>query len=213
MDTNVTTGQLAGHSYVYQAGNSSSRRVFLLLHGVGADEYDLLGLGRHLDPSAHLLSPRGAVFDEGANRFFRRLPDGSFDSQEVAERAKQLADFITEAKRVHSLDEYEIVAIGFSNGANMAASMLLLEPAAFNSAALLRVKLPLVPPTLPDLHGCRILALSGEQDSIMPRASAEELTALLKEAGADVRHDWVDAGHGLTQVDVERIIEWLSLTR
>lgn len=210
MNTAITSGQIAGHQYVYQVGDPTSTRVLLLLHGVGGDEFDLLPLGRHLDPTAHLLSPRGPIFDEGANRFFHRLSDGSFDAHEVTERVRQLADFITDAKVTHDLGNCEIIAIGFSNGANMAASLLLLEPTTLDGAVLLRVKLPLVPTKNPNLRGHRVLALSGEYDPIMPRDSAVAVTRLLHESGADIRHDWLPAGHQLTQEDIDRTAQWLK---
>lgn len=179
----------------------------LLLHGTGGDETDLLPLGRMISPGSALLSPRGQVLENGMPRFFRRLAEGVFDEADLRRRAVQLADFIAEAR-----DSYDLpapIAVGFSNGANIAAAMLLLQPDALAGAALLRAMVPFRDPAPADLAGRAVLILSGAADPIVPPGEASQLAAMLADAGGRVRHEVLPGGHGLSQGDVSRLTEWL----
>lgn len=184
--------------------------VLLLLHGTGGDENDLMSLGRALHPHAALLSPRGAVLEHGMPRFFRRLAEGVFDQEDLRRRTGDMADFIASARERYSLANRPMVGVGFSNGANMAGSLLLSGTGALQGGALLRAMVPFVPPKAPDLAGVPVLLLEGSQDPLVPRSQAEELAALFKAAGADVTLSWQPAGHQLTPGDVETAARWLQ---
>lgn len=186
------------------------KRVLLLLHGTGGDENDLIPLGRDLAPDAALLSVRGKVLENGMPRFFRRLAEGIFDEDDVIRRAHELADFVGEAAIRYAFDPSRVIALGYSNGANIAAAVLVLRPEALAGAILLRAMVPLVPQTLPDLAGRRVLISSGKQDPIVPRENAERLAAMLRKAGADVTLHFESAGHSLVAGDIETAREWLG---
>ncbi|MCJ8142677.1 alpha/beta hydrolase [Ancylobacter sp. A5.8] len=180
----------------------------LLLHGTGGDENDLLGLGRMVAPGAALLSPRGKVLEGGMPRFFRRLAEGVFDEDDVRARVDELADFIAEARAAYGLPAP--VALGFSNGANIAAAMLLRRPEALAGAVLLRAMVPFKVPPKADASGRRVLLLSGSADPIVPADNAARLAAQLSEAGAEVTHRVLPVGHGLSQADVNLARQWLG---
>jgi phospholipase/carboxylesterase len=186
----------------FEPGADPSLPPVLLLHGTGGDETDLLPLGREIAPSAPLLSPRGNVLEGSMPRFFRRFREGLFDEDDVRRRAGELADFVAEARRAYGLAEP--LALGYSNGANIAAAVLLLHPKALAGAILLRAMAPLAEPPKPDLSGVPVLILSGVNDPIAPRSSAKTLAAALLAAGARVERDDLPAGHGLTQADVTK---------
>ena len=183
-------------------------RPLLLLHGTGGDETDLLPLGRAVAPAAALLSPRGAVLENGMPRFFRRLAEGVFDEADLRRRARDLADFIAGARERYGLPAP--LALGFSNGANIAAALLLLSPGSLAGAALLRPMVPFRETPAADLAGTPVLILSGRADPIVPEAQAERLARDLAAAGAGVDHAVLPAGHGLTGADVERVRDWLA---
>lgn len=182
-------------------------RPLLLLHGTGGDETDLLPLGDLVSPGAALLSPRGQVLEGGMPRFFRRLAEGVFDEADVRRRADDLAGFVAEARAAYGIEAP--VALGFSNGANIAAAVLMRHPGVLAGAALLRAMVPLVAPPAFKLDGTPVLLLSGARDPIVPASNAARLAALLIEAGADLHHETLPSGHGLTQEDVERTAAWL----
>ena len=187
-----------------------SGRTLLLLHGTGGTEDDLLPLGRALDAEAALLSPRGRVLENGMPRFFRRLAEGVFDEQDLIRRTHELADFIEAAAAHYQFDPKQLIALGYSNGANIAGGLLLLRPKALGGAALLRPMVPLVPETLPDLKGVPVLVSVGNQDPIVPAENARELVALLRRAGADVTVCFENAGHGLTEATLASARRWLA---
>jgi phospholipase/carboxylesterase len=186
----------------FEPGADPSRPPVLLLHGTGGDETDLLPLGREIASGAALLSPRGNVLEGDMPRFFRRVREGLFDEDDVRRRAGELATFVDEARRAYGLAQP--FALGYSNGANIAAAVLLLHPKILAGAVLLRAMAPLADPPRSDLSGVPILILSGLSDPIAPRSSAERLAAALAAAGARVERDDLAAGHGLTQEDVTR---------
>jgi predicted esterase len=184
--------------------------ALLLLHGTGGNEDDLLPLGRALAPEWALLSPRGKILEGGAPRFFRRLAEGVFDVDDLIARTHELADFVEAAAPAYGIDPGRVVAVGYSNGANIAASLMLLRPGVLAGGVLLRAMVPLEPDPLPDLSGTKAIVLSGRQDRMIPAASAQRLPGLLREAGADVDVHLEDTGHGLTQNDLAASRAWLA---
>lgn len=194
--------------HVFERGSDPDRPPLLLLHGTGGDERDLLPLGRAVAPGASLLSPRGKVLEGAAPRFFRRLAEGVFDEADLTGRTHELADFVEDARRRHGLPAP--IALGFSNGANIAASLLLLRPEALAGAALLRAMPPFRDQPRVDLGGKPVLLLSGLMDPIMPAAASARLAEAFAAAGADVRHQALPAGHGLTQADIAQLSDWLA---
>jgi len=192
----------------FQPGSVAGATPLLLLHGTGGDENDLLPLGTALSPGAALLSPRGRVLEHGMPRFFRRLAEGMFDEDDVRRRAAELGDFVAEARQRYGLEAP--VAVGFSNGANIAAALLLLQPGVLSGAVLLRAMVPLSQPPAADLTGTPVLMLSGVADPIVPAANAARLAAQLSDAGADVTHRTLPVGHQLSQADVTLSRDWLA---
>ena len=186
-----------------------SARTLLLLHGTGGDENDLIPVGRALDPEAALLSPRGKVLENGMPRFFRRLAIGVFDEEDLIRRTHELADFIELASEQYRFDRQNLRAVGYSNGANIAASLLLLRPEALGGAALLRPMLPLIPEKLPVLKGLPVLIAAADHDTIAPPGGALELATLLRNAGADLTVSFENAGHGLTDETITTVKRWL----
>jgi phospholipase/carboxylesterase len=180
----------------------------LLLHGTGGDENDLLQLGAMVSPNSALLSPRGRVYENGMPRFFRRLAEGVFDEEDVRRRALELADFVEEARLRHGIDRP--VALGYSNGANIAAALMLLRPGTLAGAALLRAMVPLSDPPHPDLSGVPVLIASGKVDPIVPASNSARLAAMLRDAGADVSHQALRVGHQLSQTDLAMVRDWLA---
>lgn len=184
------------------------------MHGTGGNENDLLPLGRQLDPKAALLSPRGKVLEHGMiPRFFRRLAEGVFDVEDLEFRTNELADFVEKASKAYGFDARKVMAIGYSNGANIAASILLLRPETLSGAILFRAMVPLVPDRLPGLSGKRVFMSSGLQDPIATKHQAETLSKMLRQAGADVDLEWQDSGHELIEEDVKTARQWLEHTR
>jgi phospholipase/carboxylesterase len=190
----------AAPTFVHKFEPGANPPPVLLLHGTGGDESDLLPLGRVIAPGAALLSPRGKVLENGMPRFFRRLREGVFDEEDLRRQAHALADFIEEMRKVHRLAAP--VAVGFSNGANMAAAVLLLHPRALDGAILIRAMVPLSNPPAADLSGKPVLILSGATDPIAAPENAARLATLLMAAGADVDHEILSASHGMIQQDM-----------
>ena len=184
--------------------------TLLLLHGTGGSEHDLLPLGEALAPGAGMLSPRGKVLERGMPRFFRRLAEGVLDEADLRVRAAELAEFVGRAAATYGFDPRSVVAAGFSNGANIAAGMLLLHPGVLAGAILFRAMVPLEPDVQPDLAGTGVLLAAGRRDAMMPRGHPERLARMLRDAGADVTLAWRDAGHELTADDVDEASAWLA---
>ncbi|PZO82601.1 MAG: phospholipase [Micavibrio aeruginosavorus] len=184
--------------------------VLLLLHGTGGDEHDLVGLGQSVAPGSPILSVRGKVLENGMPRFFKRLAEGVFDQEDLKFRTKELVDFIDEARTEYDLSGTPVIALGYSNGANIAASILLSYPHALQGAVLLRAMIPFEPQNAPDLPGKKILMLSGLMDQIIPPDNSKRLSELLKAAGADVEFTMRPAGHALIQSDYADTKNWLS---
>jgi phospholipase/carboxylesterase len=191
------------------AQETPPRRVLLLLHGTGGNENDMIPLGRDLDPSAALLSLRGNVLENGMPRFFRRLAEGVFDEEDVIRRANELADFVAVAAAKYSFDPASLTAVGYSNGANTAAAVLLLRPGVLTRSILFRAMVPLTPATQPGLANTRVLICSGKHDPIVPVENAERLAAMLRQAGADVTLRFEEVGHQLVFAEIADAKNWL----
>ena len=184
--------------------------ALLLLHGTGGDENDLLPVGRMLDERAALLSPRGRVLEHGMPRFFRRLAEGVFDQEDLVNRTRELAEFIEHAVNEYDIDPRRLFAVGFSNGANIAASLLLTYPRLLDGAILLRAMVPFEPERTPDLSGTPVYLAAGRSDPLVPPENTERLARLLREAGADITLDWQPGGHGIGRAEVEAARDWLA---
>ena len=204
----MTTITALSFVHRFEPATASSRPPLLLLHGTGGDETDLLPLGRAIAPGAALLSPRGQVLENGMPRFFRRLAEGVFDEADLRRRANDLADFIETAR-----DAYDLaapIAVGFSNGANIAAALLVLRPDVLAGAVLLRAMVPFAGNPSVDLAGKPVLLVSGANDPIIPPDNTARLAAQLADAGAEVDSRVLPGGHGLVQSDVTMATEWLA---
>jgi len=184
--------------------------TLLLLHGTGGNESDLLSLGPMLLPGANVLSPRGNVSENGAPRYFRRLAEGVFDIEDLIARTHELADFVGAAARQYGFDAANVIAVGYSNGANIASSMMMLRPGAFAGGILLRPMVPLEPEAAVDLTGTPVYLGAGRMDPIVPVDNVSRLAELLEGYGASVTLTWQPAGHNLTREDVVSAKAWLS---
>ena len=196
----------------YQPPSAPGLPTLLMLHGTGGTEHDLVPMAADLLPGAGVLSPRGKVLERGMPRFFRRLAEGVFDLDDLRQRTAELADFIGEAATHYRFDPARVTAIGFSNGANIAASLLLLAPQALERAVMFRAMVPLEPDPLPSLPGTPALISNGRVDPLVPVAETERLAALLTSAGATVAVHWHQAGHQLVHDDLTRASAWLQTT-
>jgi predicted esterase len=161
-------------------------------------------------PGAAVLSPRGKVLEGSMPRFFRRLAEGVFDLDDLKFRTAELADFVVSAGERYKFDLKRMIGVGFSNGANIAASLLLLRPGVLHKAVLLRVMVPVVPDPLPVLSGRSVLILNGQRDPLVPVKETQRLASLLRTAGADVSVMMQPAGHQLTQEDIAEAKDWLQ---
>ena len=201
-----------GFVHVFKPAQSAGAPTLLLLHGTGGDENDMVPLGG-LAPGAALLSPRGKVLENGMPRFFRRLSEGVFDVDDVKVRAGELAAFVTAAAAHYKFDPSRVIAMGFSNGANIASATLLLHPGVLKGAILLRAMVPLEPDPVPKLEGARVLISNGRIDPIVSPEETERLARILQRAGADVEVHWQPAGHQLMPSDFAVVKTWLQSLR
>ena len=199
-------------THVYEAGAEQNARTLLLLHGTGGNENDLLEVGRSLDPSANLLSPRGKVLERGMPRFFRRLAEGVFDEKDLIARTHELADFVQAAREKYRFDADKVIAVGFSNGANIGGALMLLRPETLSGAALWRPMVPLVPEKAPDLKGRRLLLTHGGFDTMVGEAQRRELERMFRTYGAAVQSETYPTGHALTPQDILTTQRWLRET-
>jgi predicted esterase len=199
-----------GFVHRYVPSPSGSPLTLLLLHGTGGNEGDLLHLGRELSPGAALLSPRGRVLENEMPRFFRRLAEGVFDINDLTEQTHALARFVEGASKAYGFRPDRVVAVGYSNGANIAGSALILHPGTLAGAVLFRPMVPFMPETPPDLSRKPILILAGARDNLVPREETERLANLLKRAGADVTLSWALATHAITGDEVAAGTKWLA---
>lgn len=196
-----------GFVHVYEDG--SSPLTLLLLHGTGGDERALLSIGRQLAPNAKLLSPRGKVMEGTLTRFFRRLAEGVFDVEDLIFRTGEMAEFVRKAAEHYGFDAKSVVAVGYSNGANVAGALMLLHPDVLAGAVLLRPMVPLLPETLPSLEGRSVLVAAGDRDELIPNDQPEALAKMLEQAGADVTLRWEPATHKLTGRELDDATAWV----
>jgi phospholipase/carboxylesterase len=199
------------YQHLFQPGSDPAAPPLLLLHGTGGNERDLLPLAAALSPGSAVLSPRGDVSEGGALRFFARLAEGVFDPAEVTRRTHALADFVAAATTEHGIDRTRLLAVGFSNGANIAATLLQLRPEALGGAVLLRAMVVLDQAAAPgSLAGKRVLLVNGARDPLVPPDHPGRLAALLRAGGAEATITLMPHGHGLTQADLAAAKTWLS---
>ena len=204
----LATMKLLDYTYGFHAGTDG--QTLLLLHGVGGDENDMTQVGQLIDPDASQLRPKGKVTVDGHARYFTRHAGASFDPLEVERETADLVGFIDAARTEHSLSDSQLVAIGYSNGANMIASLLAKHPTVVKKAILFRGMLPVAFLEHPDLTGVDILLLNGEADHIMDKVRVAQLHDYLADCGADVRLHWTKAGHQLASEDIAIASQWLA---
>lgn len=192
----------------FHTGNEKDDITLLLLHGTGGNERDLLDLGATLRPTASRLSPRGRVLEQGMPRFFRRIAEGVFDLEDLEKQTRNLADFVDAASTHYGFARDRVVAVGYSNGANIAVNLLMTTRAALFGAVLFHPLLPALPERLPELKGVRVFVGAGRSDRMIAPERAEELIEILKKSGADVRDHWERTGHELNRFEVEAAITW-----
>lgn len=199
--------------HIYRPPQDPTEPILLLLHGTGGDEHDLLPLAEALRPGAGVLSVRGNVSENGQNRFFRRLAEGVFDLEDLDRRTDALAAFIRDASSTYRFDPKMVIAVGYSNGANIAVGLLLRHPSALSRAILFRPMMPYQPSQRPELSGMPVFIGAGEHDHMVPMDQVRRLRDVLQAGGADVTVHVEPAGHGLTPGDVEAAQAWISTIR
>jgi predicted esterase len=209
----VQTGDLGLIHQFVPAPDPHSEITLLLLHGTGGNENDLLPLGKALLPDADLLSPRGNVLENGMPRFFRRFAEGVFDLEDLKARTDELAGFLEAAVTRYQLEHKKLVAVGYSNGANIAASLILLHPHHLAAAVLFRAMVPFEPDIVRDFSRLSILIGAGRADPIVGPDAPQQLAAILRSGGADVSLFWHNGGHELGQDDVDVAKAWLKQQR
>ena len=198
-----------GFVHVFKPAHNPGALTLLLLHGTGGDEHDMLPLG-NLAPGAALLSPRGKVLENGMPRFFRRIAEGVFDVEDLKLRAGELADFVVAAAAHYHFDPSRVIAMGFSNGANIASGLMFARPGVLNGGILFRGTVPFEPDGAVQLTGTRVLVSNGEIDPMVPAEDTNRLARLLQRAGADVEVHWQPAGHQLMPSDFAVAKTWLQ---
>lgn len=195
--------------HIFEQGTNN--RTLLLLHGTGGNEYDLLDIGKAIDKDANILSVRGNVLENGMPRFFKRLAMGVFDEEDLIFRTHELNDFIDEASQKYHFDRSQVIAIGYSNGANIAGSLLFHYDNALTGAVLFHPMVPIRGIELPDLSGKKVFIGAGINDPICPKEESVELIQLLTNAKATVTEYWSQQGHRLTQEELQKAIDWYQV--
>lgn len=196
--------------HIYQAGKDINAPTFVLLHGTGGNEHDLLPIANMIAPDASILGVRGNVLENGMPRFFRRLAEGIFDEEDLIFRTNELNEFLNEAAEKYEFDRERLVAIGYSNGANIAASLMYHLPNVLHGAILFHAMVPRRGIHLPDLSNTHIFIGAGTNDPIIPQQETKELIETLRNANAIVEEHWGHAGHQLTRDEVEKAREWYT---
>ena len=199
-----------GFVHIFVPPEKPTSPTLLLLHGTGGDERDLLPLGRELWPGAALLGVRGKVSENGMARFFRRLAEGVFDIEDLKYRTEELAQFIDAASERYEFSKTRLIAVGYSNGANIAASLILIHPHYVAAAVLFRAMLPFVPDLIRDFSHFSVFLGAGRLDPIVPSGHVEELASIFESGGADVTISWRQGGHELGEDDIRAAKTWLS---
>lgn len=201
-----------GFVHIFVPADEPGSPTLLLLHGTGGNEQDLLPLGRELWPGAALLGLRGKVLENGMPRFFRRFGEGVFDVEDLKARTNELAEFIDSATEHYAISKRHLIAVGYSNGANIAASLILLHPHYLRAAVLFRAQIPFTPDLTRNFTGLSVFIAAGIQDQIVPRDQTEQLAAILEAGGADISLFWHRGGHELGDDDVSAAKTWLAET-
>lgn len=194
--------------HLFREGSDPAAPTLLLLHGTGGTEQDLLPLAGRIDAAASVLSVRGNVLENGMPRFFRRLAEGVFDEEDLLRRTQELHDFVNRASEEYGFDRSRVVAVGYSNGANIAGSLLFHIPDSLHGAVLHHPMVPRRGVALPDLSGVPVFIGAGRNDPICSPRETEELATLLEGANAAVAVHWEDRGHQLTGTEVQAAAEW-----
>jgi phospholipase/carboxylesterase len=199
------------HRFIPPDSNAKeSELTLLLLHGTGGNEDDLIPLGKELAPNASILSVRGKVLENGMPRFFRRLEEGVFDIEDLKLRTDELAEFIVKSSSAYMFDSESLIAVGYSNGANIAASLLLRRSEILAGAILFRAMVPFIPTVMPNLSKKSIILLEGLYDPIVSKAEAESLLEIFTKTQSSVTLKWQNSGHNLTQEDIVAAKNWLE---
>ena len=208
----INPGKYNELGFVYNYIPGSSGTTLLLLHGTGGNEDDLLTVGQMLDQKASVIAPRGKVLEYGMSRYFRRVAPGVFDIEDLKFRTNELAQFIELVCTKHGVDTHTIVAVGYSNGANIAASLILLKPHLLKRSMLFRAMLPVVPEKIPELKGTSVFVSGGKYDEMIPEKGTLELRDILLKSGANVKMNWEESNHSLTSDEMGKAREWLLST-
>ncbi|WP_407272791.1 alpha/beta hydrolase [Radiobacillus sp. PE A8.2] len=198
--------------HIFEQGSDVDAPVLLLLHGTGGSEKDLLPIAQMIDPTASVLGVRGSVSENGMPRFFKRLREGVFDEEDLVERTKELDEFLDEAAEKYGFDRKQIVAVGYSNGANIAGSLFFHYENALQSAILLHPMVPRRNIDLPNLSGKQIFIGAGTNDPLIPQQETNDLDQLLRKANADVTIQWESHGHQLSESEVLAAKKWYNTT-
>lgn len=196
--------------HIYREGQNPDSPVLLLLHGTGGTEQDLIGVGKIISSSSTLLSVRGNVLENGMPRFFRRLAEGVFDEQDLIFRTNELKEFLDEKACEYGFNRDNVVAVGYSNGANIAGSLLFHHEKSLRGAVLFHPMVPRRGISLPNLHGTSVFIGAGRNDPLCPPKESEDLQQLLEEAGAEVEIFWGDHGHQLTKEEIDEAAKWFQ---
>jgi len=203
----MSNAPINGFEYVYLDKNAP--RTLLMLHGTGGDENDLIPIAKELDPAANILSPRGKVLEHGMPRFFRRLAEGVFDRKDLLVRSQELAEFVKESTRIYRFALEGVIAVGYSNGANIALHLIAREPEVMRQGILIRPMALALPDTIADLSLTRVLILSGAFDHMVGAEDAGTMSQVLKDHGAQARMSVINSGHNISGEDILQAREWL----
>jgi len=202
---------MLGFEHVYEPAAHPDAPTLLLLHGTGGDEHDLLPIVPLLLPNAGVLSPRGQVSEHGMPRFFRRLALGVFDQEDLALRTEALLRFVDTAATSYGFDRANVIAVGLSNGANIAANLILSQGNVLRGAVLFRAMPTRDDAPSADASGVQVYMNSGQRDRLITPAQTGALAEQLRVAGASVTLAWDDAGHELTREALAAAAEWLKV--
>ncbi|PLR82403.1 alpha/beta hydrolase [Bacillus sp. V33-4] len=197
--------------HIFIKGKDKHAPTLLLLHGTGGNEEDLLPLANIVAPQASILGVRGNILENGMPRFFRRLAEGVFDEEDLIFRTIELNEFISDKATEYGFDRNRVVALGYSNGANIAASLLYHDAESLHGAILFHAMVPLRGKELPDLSNISVFIGAGKRDPLIPAAETKELAENLQQAGASVTEHWGEGGHELTREEVNKAKEWFEL--
>jgi predicted esterase len=207
------TGDIGFIHRVLPAEDKTSAETLVVLHGTGGNENDLIGIGQAIAPGAAILSPRGNVLENGAPRFFKRLAEGVFDRKEVQSRGEELSRFIRAAISRYGLNPERVFALGYSNGANIASTVMFIDPELLRGAIMFRPMIVFEPDDHPDLSTAGVFISAGRMDPIVPVKSVERLVELFEASRAEVTLKWQLAGHNLLPSEIREATDWLALQR